>query len=40
MNGPELLKPVLDFLTTLIAEHGHILYMVLVMSRYRSLRGF
>ncbi len=30
MNGPELLKPVLDFLDTLIAEHGHILYMVLV----------
>jgi len=30
MNGPELLKPVLDFLDALIAEHGHILYMVLV----------
>lgn len=30
MNGPELLEPVLDFLDTLIAEHGHILYMVLV----------
>jgi hypothetical protein len=30
MNGPESLKPVLDFLDALIAEHGHILYMVLV----------
>lgn len=30
MNGPELLESVLDFLDTLIAEHGHILYMVLV----------
>ena len=30
MNGPELLEPVFDFLDTLIAEHGHILYLVFV----------
>ena len=30
MNGPELLKPVFESLDTLIAEQGHILYMVLV----------
>lgn len=30
MNGGEFMKPVFEFLDALIAEHGHILYIVLV----------
>jgi len=30
MSGPELLEPVFEVLDTLIAEHGHIVYLVFV----------